>query len=124
MPETKNNEGRENTSPVIGILGQQWNRDEETYLCYVAASYVKYLECAGARVVPILLEQSENYYEKIFENINGLLLPGGGACLKTSNWAKIATKFMIWSKKEADLGGYFPIWGTCLGFEQMFVSIT
>ena len=22
MPETKNNEGRENTSPVIGILGQ------------------------------------------------------------------------------------------------------
>jgi len=75
------------------------------------------------RVVPILLEQSENYYEKIFENINGLLLPGGGACLKTSNWAKTATKFMIWSKKEADLGGYFPIWGTCLGFEQMFVSI-
>ena len=31
---------------------------------------------------------------------------------------------MIWSKKEADLGGYFPIWGTCLGFEQMFVSMT
>ena len=69
MPETKNNEDRENTSPVIGILGQvsknfncpywkksridlcfkQWNKDEETYLCYVAASYVKYLECAGAR---------------------------------------------------------------------------
>ena len=77
----------------------------------------------GNRVVPILLEQRDEYYENIYRNINGLLLPGGGACLMTSHFAKTATKFMIWSKEAANLGQYFPIWGTCLGFEQMFVSM-
>ena len=42
----------ENSRPVIGILTQPGLNDEE----YIAASYVKYAEAAGARVVPIRYE--------------------------------------------------------------------
>ena len=83
---------------------------------------MKFIEAAGARVVPILTEESDEYYEKVYNCINGLLLPGGGQSLATSSYAKLATKFMAWSRKTSENGGYFPIWGTCLGFEQMIFS--
>ncbi|XP_071017836.1 gamma-glutamyl hydrolase-like isoform X2 [Oncorhynchus clarkii lewisi] len=38
---------------------------------YIAASYVKYLESAGARVVPIRINRIDEEYEKIFNSING-----------------------------------------------------
>jgi len=45
-----------NTRPIIGILTQpsSWPTmyDPEEY-SYIATSYVRYLESAGARVVPI-----------------------------------------------------------------------
>jgi hypothetical protein len=59
------------TNPVIGILTQE---DP----IYLAASYVKYLESAGARVVPILHTQPINQLTALFGKINGFLIPGGG----------------------------------------------
>ena len=41
--------------PVIGILSQQYQ--DNSLEVYIAASYVKFLESAGARVVPILTNQ-------------------------------------------------------------------
>ena len=48
---------------------------------YIAASYVKYLESAGARVVPVLHTASKDNLTSTFNSINGLLYPGGGANL-------------------------------------------
>jgi hypothetical protein len=36
------------------------------------------MECAGARVVPILLDREPQYYENIVRSVNGILFPGGG----------------------------------------------
>ena len=47
------------------------------YTSYIAASYVKFVESGGARVVPILIDQSDDYYQMIFSSTNGLLIPGG-----------------------------------------------
>lgn len=55
----------------------------------------------------------------VYENINGVLLPGGGVDLVTSQYSRVAKIFMKYSKKAYDDGEYFPIWGTCLGFEQL-----
>lgn len=46
-------------SPIIGILSQEtFSIDKyfpnETYNSYIAASYVKFVESGGGRVVPIL----------------------------------------------------------------------
>lgn len=50
---------------------------------YIAASYVKYLESAGARVVPLLHNSTAQQLTDKFSKINGLLFPGGGADLRS-----------------------------------------
>lgn len=47
-----------NDAPIIGILSQETYIvssyfPNETYDGFIAASYVKYLESAGARVIPV-----------------------------------------------------------------------
>nr|XP_046195001.1 gamma-glutamyl hydrolase-like isoform X1 [Oncorhynchus gorbuscha] len=60
---------------------------------YIAASYIKYLESAGARVVPIRINRTDEEYEKIFNSINRLLLPGGGVDLQTSQFSRLSKIF-------------------------------
>lgn len=38
---------------------------------YLPATYVKFVEASGARVVPILVNQSDIYYENMFHSLNG-----------------------------------------------------
>ncbi|ELV09850.1 Gamma-glutamyl hydrolase [Tupaia chinensis] len=60
---------------------------------YIAASYVKYLESAGARVVPVRLDLKRSEYEKLFKSINGILFPGGGVNIMHSDYAHVAKIF-------------------------------
>ncbi|XP_059185738.1 zgc:171566 [Centropristis striata] len=112
-----------NYRPIIGVLAQE-NLPEDQFASgssYIAASYVKYLEGAGARVVPIRINCTEKEYAKIFYSINGLLLPGGDVDLQTSQFSRTAKIFYNLALKANDAGDYFPIWGTCQGFQQMSV---
>lgn len=65
------------TNPVIGVLSQY----DHNGVPYIAASYVKYLESAGARVVPILHTDSSTELKRLFSKLNGFFIPGGGANL-------------------------------------------
>lgn len=68
-----------NTRPIIGILDQPASDDLKPYGSRVlVASYVKWLESSGARVVPVRYDASKVELKSIFNSINGLLLPGGG----------------------------------------------
>ena len=78
-----------NERPIIGILSQElsdtleeWYGDN--YTSYIGAAYIKYVEAAGARVVPVLINQPDEYYEIIFNSTNGLLIPGGAVSLDDS----------------------------------------
>ena len=71
-----------NHRPIIGILAQELSVNLEkwygdNYTSYIDSSYIKYIEAAGARVVPVLINQPMEYYRTIFTSTNGLLLPGG-----------------------------------------------
>ncbi|XP_006818029.2 gamma-glutamyl hydrolase-like [Saccoglossus kowalevskii] len=58
--------------PIIGVLSQKTDEEKAFYgNTYIAASYVKFLESSGARVVPILVNQSNSYYQHLFNSING-----------------------------------------------------
>ena len=86
-----------NDRPIIGILAQECQPYFSEELCstsYIAASYVKYIESAGARVVPVLINQPEEYYKTIFDSTNGLLIPGGDVSLVDSGTLK-ASKYSI-----------------------------
>ncbi|KAG9478851.1 hypothetical protein GDO78_012486 [Eleutherodactylus coqui] len=112
-----------NDRPVIGVLAQETHFKNLRSLgrSYIAASYVKTLESAGARVIPIKINLPDEEYVKIFKTINGFLLPGGGVDLQNSEYARVAKIFYDLALTANDKGDYFPIWGTCLGFEQMTV---
>uniref|UniRef100_A0A8B9RDI5 folate gamma-glutamyl hydrolase n=1 Tax=Astyanax mexicanus TaxID=7994 RepID=A0A8B9RDI5_ASTMX len=106
-----------------GVLAQE-NLESDTHAqgsSYIAASYVKYLESAGARVVPIRINGSEEDYTKIFYAINGLLLPGGDVDLQKSQFSRVSKIFYELAIKANDAADYFPIWGTCQGFQQLTV---
>lgn len=112
-----------NYRPIIGILAQE-NLPADRFsqgISYIAASYVKFVEAAGARVVPIRINRTEEEYAKIFNSINGLLLPGGDVDIQTSQFTRTSKIFYNLALKANDAGDYFPIWGTCQGFQQLSV---
>ena len=110
-----------NERPIVGILSQECHFDEfhKFGSSYIAASYVKFLESAGARIVPIRLNLSDEEYDRIFHSINGVLFPGGGVDLKTSEYSRVAKIFYRKALEANDKGDYFPVWGTCLGHELL-----
>ncbi|KAJ7422839.1 hypothetical protein WISP_36441 [Willisornis vidua] len=87
--------GERNDRPIIGILAQECHFDEFQSFgrSYIAASYVKFVESAGARAVPIRLNLTDEEYHRLFHSINGVLFPGGGVDLKTSEYARVAKIF-------------------------------
>uniref|UniRef100_A0A3Q3WXH8 folate gamma-glutamyl hydrolase n=1 Tax=Mola mola TaxID=94237 RepID=A0A3Q3WXH8_MOLML len=88
---------------------------------YIPASYVKYVEAGGSRVVPIRLTLAAAEYEAIFRQINGLLLIGGAVDLETSAYARVAKIFYALALTANDAGDFFPIWGTCMGMQLLTV---
>lgn len=56
-------------APIIGVLSQEYDKsigigpNFPGHKSYIAASYVKAVEGSGAMVVPILIGQSQEYYE-------------------------------------------------------------
>ncbi|XP_069946351.1 gamma-glutamyl hydrolase isoform X1 [Cherax quadricarinatus] len=110
-----------NHRPIIGILAQRPEVHivtglDKKYTSYIAASYVKFLESAGARVVPILTYQDNDYYENLAGSLNGILFPGGITTIDNSSGYGTAGKILYDYVLRANAKGiYLPLWGICLG---------
>ena len=105
--------------PVIGILTQPfWKNNKKTPSYYIAASYVKWIESGGAIAIPIPYDADADLIHEIFGQINGILFPGGSAPLPDS--VRYIWDLALESNRN---GEYFPVWGTCLGFEYL-ISLT
>ncbi|XP_033338286.2 gamma-glutamyl hydrolase [Megalopta genalis] len=114
-----------NDRPIIGILSQKVSdvingNYGNIYDSYIAASYIKFVEGAGARVVPIWIGKPKSYYDDILSKINGVLFPGGGSNFDDKyGYGDAAVHIHRIAKQMNDLGNYFPILGICLGFEVL-----
>ncbi|GFQ98474.1 gamma-glutamyl hydrolase [Trichonephila clavata] len=109
-----------NDRPIIGVVTEEINSTiVPEAKSYLLASYVKFLELAGARVVPIWVHKPRSYYEDIMNNINGVLFPGGGNLLGGSGYSRAGQIIFDIANKMNDKGDFFPLWGTCLGFELL-----
>ncbi|EDV40026.1 uncharacterized protein Dana_GF24165 [Drosophila ananassae] len=118
------------STPIIGILTQEVytdgliSRHFENKTSYIAASYVKYLEGAGAQVVPIWIGRNRSYYEDLMQKINGVLLPGGSTWFNQTNGYGDAGEHLIQLAVELnDRGTFMPVWGTCLGMELLVYKL-
>ncbi|KAK5579238.1 hypothetical protein RB653_008918 [Dictyostelium firmibasis] len=111
-----------NNTPIIGILTQPIPSSFSVKYGdnYLMASYVKYIESAGARVIPIIYNQDNESLKNIFKQINGILLPGGDVDFEKET-LYVKTLGMIWDYvlEVNKNGDYFPLWGTCLGLEEI-----
>ncbi|PNF43259.1 Gamma-glutamyl hydrolase [Cryptotermes secundus] len=114
-----------NDRPIIGILSQELSvymqeKFPGNYTSYVPASYVKYIEAAGARVVPIKINRTASYYENLVNSVNGILFPGGAASFTAiGGYSAAAWELYHHAILKNQAGVYFPVWGTCLGFELL-----
>jgi len=102
-----------NNRPIIGVLAQEKYDGKSQYF---AASYVKWIEMAGGRAVPIFVKMNASYYEDLFEHINGALLPGGGTPLTGTGYSDISDRLLDAVAQKAAKGIHFPVWASCLGF--------
>lgn len=120
----------ENNTPIIAVLSQETSGDSSifpdgNYDSYIAASYIKFVESAGARAIPVWIGQSEEYYRRVVQYTNGLLLPGGTTNFTDAGGYGEAATLLYNIAVEYNLNGvYYPVWGTCMGMEVlMFTAV-
>ena len=100
----------------VGILTIPHSKKVKQGTSHIMKAYVDWLEERGVRVLPIPYDTKE--HEVYFYQINGLLIPGGETVyiLKNEAFVHSVTRFVELSFQK---GEYFPIWGTCFGFQSL-----
>eukprot|EP00928_Gymnodinium_smaydae_P068228 TRINITY_DN51300_c0_g1_i1.p1 TRINITY_DN51300_c0_g1~~TRINITY_DN51300_c0_g1_i1.p1 ORF type:complete len:333 (-),score=39.76 TRINITY_DN51300_c0_g1_i1:8-1006(-) len=102
----------ESVSPVFGVLSHKEKGGQRTVL---VSSYVKWLESAGARVVPLRFGAPQCELDYLMDRVAGLVLPGGSDTTNPEiGFGKFA--YNLFKRAEARR---IPVWGTCLGHEQI-----
>lgn len=126
-PKCQPSDSKLNFRPIIGILshpgdGASGRLISSTNASYIAASYVKFVESAGARVIPLIYNEPRDQLLKKLSLVNGVLFTGG--------WAKDGLYFEIVGEifkkvvENNDAGQYFPCYAICLGFELLSMIIS
>ena len=113
--------------PIIGMLAMKITdkvileeKPELEGKSYIGASYVKFVQSAGGRVVPIVDDpRSIKTLDSILQHVNGVMLPGGEINLIDSKYYKIAKKIFETAIAMNKKGIYFPMFGVCRGFQAM-----
>ena len=97
---------------------------------FISETYINWLKNVKLKIIPININSSNKKIKEILQNVDGLLLTGGGINLfKFKNGKKKKSKylkkveFIINKVKEInDKERTFPIWATCLGFEALLIN--
>lgn len=120
-----------NTEPVIGILSLYNEPLFDIPGSHIEASYVKFIESGGARVVPLLISESFLALEVLFWQLNGIFFTGGdndwwttdnsSAPPHLTDYGQKACYLYNLVKQANDKGIYMPLWGTCQGIEIIHI---
>jgi len=86
----------ENPQPVIGILTQPTDDDNNAFGDqYVIASYVKWIESAGARAYFVYYDAPQSDLKQLLTTqLNGLLFTGGDSSIATGPYAD-ASRYLL-----------------------------
>ncbi len=69
--------------PVIGVLAQTLEPEMledprfKDYKYYIMATFVKFLQAAGARIIPLIPSMTDSTLDKVLPRLNGVFWPGG-----------------------------------------------
>ena len=115
-----------NQQPMIGMVSQttdefksrDWYNQtvEKGYRSYIMDSYVRFIEAQGAKVVPLIWGEPREVTLDKLSKLNGVFLPGGGG-----DYVEYG-RFILQTVQEYNRNGtFYPLWGTCLGFENLAI---
>ena len=116
--------------PVVGILALPNQGDYNiTGSAFIDAGYVKWVEMAGARVVPLIITQPWSELEYLVQRLDAVLFTGGDKAFFNANgtmtdYASTACAIFNLVKSLNDQGVYYPMWGTCLGFQLLHICVS
>lgn len=111
--------------PMIGIMtqtlveefaGYDFYDEIKGYKSYVMDSYVRFLEAQGAKVVPLIYGEPKEVTLEKLSKLNGIFLPGGGG-----DYLEIGELVFKTVQDYNRNGTFYPMWGTCLGFENLAI---
>jgi len=101
----------------IGILMMLPPGAHPTY-SYIRTSVLRWFAIPGIEIVPIPATlTSAATIAAYFQYINGLFLHPDWA--DHPNYARMVQTLLAMATEANRRGDYFPVWGTCLGFESM-----
>ena len=116
--------------PIIGMLTKPCKEELPDVNCtgMLEARYIRWVEQAGGRVVPLPYEASPEVLAPLLQKINGIFLPGGGNQLvkdgEMSQFAQTGKYIVQWALQQNKQEKYYPVWGTCMGFELLSMIIS
>ncbi|RCV16928.1 hypothetical protein SETIT_3G177700v2 [Setaria italica] len=113
--------------PVIGIVshpgdGAGGRISNGTATSYIGASYVKFVEAAGARVIPLVYNEPEERLLEKLSLVNGVLFTGGSE--KQGVYFETIKKSFQYALDRNDAGEPFPVFAQCLGFELVSMIVS
>jgi len=85
---------------------------------YIYNTYIQWVESAGARAVPLLYDEDFSITQDKISKLNGVLYCGGSAD-NDEPYISFGKQVFDLAKSINDAGTFFPVWGTCLGFEDL-----
>ena len=109
---------------TLGMITVPLSPDKQFFqVCgdsYIASSHITWLKRYGVKIIPIPWSTKKfDYYMKI---CNGFYFPSGGAFAGTQKeYYNCCKTFLKMSMQENDKGRYTPIWGGCMGMQQLMI---
>tara|TARA_Y100000389_G_scaffold205058_1_gene262564 strand:+ start:11007 stop:12026 length:1020 start_codon:yes stop_codon:yes gene_type:complete len=109
---------------VVGVVAVPLTPDKKYYkVCgdsYIASSHISWLKRQGFNV--LVIPYNTKHLKSYFDKIHALYLPSGGAFAGTQmTYYNCCKKLLHMAIKANDNGTYFPVWGCCMGFQQMLI---
>ncbi len=87
---------------------------------YIASSHITWLKRYGVKILPI--PWSTKKYDYYMKRCNGFYFPSGGAFAGTQKeYYNCCKTFLKMAIKENDKGRYTPVWGGCMGMQQLMI---
>lgn len=110
--------------PLVGVITVPLSPDKKYFkVCgdsYIASSHHHMLKDVGLDTVAIPYTTDD--YEYYLNRINGLYFPSGGVfALNSRDYYQCCKRFMKGAIDRNDNGEVLPIWGGCMGMQQMLM---
>jgi gamma-glutamyl hydrolase len=111
--------------PIIGVLTQpylitdeskEFSSDTKMKNSYIPSSHIKFLEAAGARVVPVSYRYSYKKLKSTLKQLNGIYIPGDtNVILKNAKYMDTVSKILELAQ-DKNLNDHFPLLAVSYGY--------